>query len=276
MQRIRRVGILQRVGRVELLEKHGCLNLLSTSFSAVYNAGMSPSHFATTHWSLVLAARDRAEPGADDALASLCTLYWYPLYAYVRRRGHSADEAHDLTQEFFARLLEKDFLAAVDRSKGKFRSFLLAACNHFLANERDRARAKKRGGGRPLLSLDSADAEGRYRAEPAENLTPEKLFERRWALALLQQVMTRLRDEFEAKGKGRLFDHLRGFLVGEKGVGYHRAGRELGLSEGAVKVAVHRLRQRYRELLHEEIGRTVEGPDQVEEEVRELFAALGS
>jgi DNA-directed RNA polymerase specialized sigma24 family protein len=237
---------------------------------------MSPSQFATTHWSLVLAARDRAEPGADDALASLCGLYWYPLYAYVRRRGHGADEAHDLTQEFFARLLEKDFLAGVDRGKGKFRSFLLAACNHFLANERDRARAKKRGGGRAILSLDAADAEGRYSAEPADAVTPEKLFERRWALALLQQVMARLRDEFEAKGKGRLFDGLRGFLVGEKGAGYRRAAGELGLSEGAVKVAVHRLRQRYRELLHEEIGRTVGAPEEVEEELRALFAALAS
>jgi RNA polymerase sigma-70 factor (ECF subfamily) len=237
---------------------------------------MSPSHFATTHWSLVLAARDRAEPGAADALASLCGLYWYPLYAYVRRRGHGADEAHDLTQEFFARLLEKDYLADVDRDRGKFRAFLAAACNHFLANEHDRARAKKRGGGRRVLSLGAADAEGRYRAEPADDLTPEKLFERRWALALLQQVMTRLRDEFEAKGKGRLFDRLRGFLVGEKGGGYRRAADELGLSEGAVKVAVHRLRQRYRALLREEIGRTVATPEQVEEEVRELFAALGA
>jgi RNA polymerase sigma-70 factor (ECF subfamily) len=237
---------------------------------------MPPSDFATTRWSLVLAARGRAAPGARDALASLCALYWYPLYAYVRRRGHGADEAHDLTQEFFARLLEKDFLAGVDRGKGKFRSFLLAACNHFLANERDRERAKKRGGGRPVLSLGAADADGLYRAEPADALTPEKLFERRWALAVLRQVMTRLRDEFEAKGKGRLFDRLRGFLVGEKGAGYRRAAVELGLSEGAVKVAVHRLRQRYRELLHEEIGRTVETPEQVEEEVRELFAALGS
>ena len=237
---------------------------------------MSPSQFATTHWSLVLAARDRAEPGADEALAGLCSLYWYPLYAYVRRRGHGADEAHDLTQEFFARLLGKDFLAGVDRGKGKFRAFLLAACSHFLANERDRVRAKKRGGGRAILSLSAADAEGRYSAEPADALTPEKLFERRWALALLQQVMTRLRDEFEAKGKGRLFDRLRGFLVGEKGAGYRQAANELRLSEGAVKVAVHRLRQRYRELLHEEIARTVGAAEEVEEEIRALFAALGS
>ncbi len=237
---------------------------------------MPPSSFATTHWSLVLAARDRAEPGADDALASLCALYWYPLYAYVRRRGHGADDAHDLTQSFFARLLEKDFLAAVDRGKGKFRSFLLASCNHFLANEHDRARARKRGGGRRLLSLNAADAEGRYLAEPADDLTPERLFDRRWALALLQEVMGRLRAEFEAKGKARMFERLRGFLVGEKGTGYRRAADELRLSEGAVKVAVHRLRQRYRELLHEEIARTVGAPEEVEEEIRALFAALGS
>jgi RNA polymerase sigma factor (sigma-70 family) len=239
-----------------------------------YNVRMPPSHFATTHWSLVLAARDRAEAGSDDALASLCTLYWYPLYAYVRRRGHGPDDAHDLTQEFFTRLLEKDWLAAVDREKGKFRSFLLASCNHFLANERDRVRAKKRGGGRPVLSLEATDAEGRYRTEPADDLTPEKLFERRWALALLQQVMTRLREEFENRGKGELFDRLRGFLVGEKGTGYRQAAEALGLSEGAVKVAVHRLRQRYRELLHEEIGRTVGTPDEIEGEIRALFAAL--
>jgi RNA polymerase sigma-70 factor (ECF subfamily) len=237
---------------------------------------MPSSHFATTHWSLVLAARDRAEPGAADALASLCALYWYPLYAYVRRRGHGPDDAHDLTQELFARLLEKDFLAGVDRGKGKFRSFLLAACTHFLANERDRVRAKKRGGGRTVFSLDAADAEGRYRTEPAGGLTPEKLFERRWALAVLQQVMGRLRAEFEAKGKGHMLDRLRGFLVGERGTGYRQAADVLGLSEGAIKVAVHRLRQRYRELLHEEIGRTVGSAEEVEDEVRALFAALSS
>jgi RNA polymerase sigma-70 factor (ECF subfamily) len=237
---------------------------------------MPTSHFATTHWSLVLAARDRGEPAAHEALASLCALYWYPLYAYVRRRGHDAERAHDLTQEFFARLLEKDFLAGVDRGKGTFRSFLLAACNHFLSNQRDRVRARKRGGGRPILSLDATDAEGRYLAEPADALTPQKLFERRWAMALLQQVMARLRDDFEARGKGPLFDRLRGFLVGEKGDRYRQVAQELGLSEGAVKVAVHRLRQQYRDLLRQEIGRTVLSEEQVDEEVRELFAALGS
>ncbi len=235
---------------------------------------MPPSHFATTHWSLILAARDRAEAGADDALASLCAVYWYPLYAYVRRRGHSPDDSHDLTQEFFTRLLEKDWLAGVDQEKGKFRSFLLASCAHFLANERDRVRAQKRGGGRAVFSLEATDAEGRYRTEPVDDLTPEKLFERRWALALLQQVMARLREEFEARGKGELFDRLRGFLVGEKGSGYRQVAEALGLSESAIKVAVHRLRQRYRELMHEEIGRTVGTPDEIEGEIRALFAAL--
>jgi DNA-directed RNA polymerase specialized sigma24 family protein len=236
---------------------------------------MAGSHFATTHWSLILAARDRAEPGSADALASLCALYWYPLYAYVRRRGNSADDALDLTQEFFARLLDKDFLAAVDQGKGKFRSYLLAACNHFLSNEHDRAVAVKRGGGKPVLSLDAADAEGRYLAEPADELTAEKLFERRWALTVLHQVMRRLRAEFEAKGKGAVFDRLRGFLIGEKGAGYRQAAVELGLSESAVKVQVHRMRQEYRELLHEEIGRTVATPQEIEDEIRALFAALG-
>jgi RNA polymerase sigma-70 factor (ECF subfamily) len=235
---------------------------------------MAGSHFATTHWSLILAARDRAEPGSADALASLCGLYWYPLYAYIRRRGNRAEEAPDLTQEFFARLLEKDFLAAVDRGKGKFRSYLLAACNHFLANEHDRAVARKRGGGKPLLSLDAADAEDRYLAEPADDVAPEKLFERRWAMALLQHVMARLRADFETKGKSALFDRLRGFLAGEKSMGYRQAAAELGLSEAAIKVQVHRLRARYRELLREEIGRTVGTPEEIDDEIRSLFAAL--
>ena len=236
---------------------------------------MPPSHFATTHWSLVLASRDRAEPGARDALASLCDTYWYPLYAYVRRRGHGADDAHDLTQEFFARLLEKDFLAGVDRAKGKFRSFLLATCNHFLANERDRARARKRGGGRLVLSLDAADAEGRYRAEPADGLTAEKLFERRWALTLLEQALARLRQESAGAGKGQLFEALKGTLTGDgTAEPYARIGRDLGLSEQAVKTAVHRLRRRYQELLRAEVAQTVASPEEVEDELRDLFAAV--
>ncbi|HXG12240.1 MAG TPA: sigma-70 family RNA polymerase sigma factor [Gemmataceae bacterium] len=233
--------------------------------------------FLTTHWSMVVAAQDRAAPQAREALAALCRTYWYPLYAFIRRQGFEADQAQDLTQEFFTRLLEKDFLQVVDPQKGKFRSFLLAACKHFLANERDRARAQKRGGGCSILSVDFDSADSRYRRELADNLTPERLFERRWALALLERVLARLREEFHGAGKGRLFERLKVTLTGEKSpTAYRQMAAELGTTEGAVKVAMHRLRQRYRELLREEIAQTVSGLEQVEEEVRELFTALGS
>ncbi len=235
------------------------------------------SRFRTTHWSLVVAAQDRAAPQAAAALEELCRAYWYPLYAFVRRQGNDPEEAQDLTQGFFTRLLEKDCLADVDRARGRFRSFLLAACKHFLANERDRTNALKRGGGTLRHSLTLRDAEERYCLEAAHELTPEKLFDRRWALALLDQVLCRLREEHVQARKGPLFDRLKDFLVGRPDAGsYSQAGTELGLSEGAVKVAVHRLRKRYRELLQEEISRTVDDPAQVEEEIRDLFAALGS
>lgn len=243
------------------------------------NPGSIPAgagRFATTHWSVVLAARDQDAPQSREALAALCASYWYPLYAYIRRRGHAADPAQDLTQEFFARLLEKDYLQVVDRAKGKFRSFLLAACQHFLCNEYDRLKARKRGGGRALLALDFQAAEGLYGQEPAHALTPEKLFERRWALTLLDQVLGRLRDEMSRAGKGKQFEALKSFLMGEnKAMPYRRVAEALELSEGAVKVAVHRLRKRYRELLREEIERTLDKSDQVEDEIRDLFAALG-
>jgi RNA polymerase sigma-70 factor (ECF subfamily) len=243
------------------------------------NASSNPAganRFATTHWSVVLAARDRAAPQSREALAALCAAYWYPLYAYIRRRGHDADQAQDLTQEFFARLLEKDYLQVVDRAKGKFRSFLLAACQHFLCNEYDRARARKRGGGRASISLDFQAAEGRYGLEPAHSLTPEKLFERRWALTLLDQVLGRLRDEMIHAGREKLFETLKVVLMGEKAsIPYRQLAKELDLSEGSIKVAVHRLRKRYRELLREEIERTLDESVQVEEEIRDLFAALG-
>jgi RNA polymerase sigma-70 factor (ECF subfamily) len=233
--------------------------------------------FATTRWSLIVAARDRDSPQARAALAELCSAYWYPLYAFIRRQGHRADEAQDLTQELFTRLLETDFLGSVDRAKGKFRSFLLACCKHFLANQRDRANAQKRGGDRELISVDFNLAESRYGLEPAHTLTPDKLFERRWALTLLDQVLTRLRDEFIQAGRGKLFDHLKVFLTGEKSKHpYSQVAQELRMSEGTIKVTVHRLRRRYRELLREEIGRTVDDPGQVEDELRELFAVLSS
>jgi len=231
--------------------------------------------FATTRWSIVRAAQAKAAPEAHTALSALCTAYWYPLYAYVRRHGHDATAAQDLTQEFFARLLEKDGLASVDQSRGRFRSFLLASCKHFLSNERDRASALKRGGGRVPLPIDGAAAEGHYGREPSHDETPERLFERRWALALLEQVLGRLRGEYEASGKGRLFECLKGRLAGDGGTPYAATAAELSTSEGAVKVAVHRLRKRYRELLREEIAQTLDDPADVDDEVRALFAALG-
>ena len=237
----------------------------------------SPSQFATTHWSLVVAARDRTSPQAREALATLCRTYWYPLYAYIRRQGYNADQAQDLTQEFFARLLEKDFLSLVDREKGKFRSFLLACCKHFLANERDRANAQKRGGGCQVISVDFSAVEGRYCLEASHTLTPERLFERRWTLTLLDQVLAKLREEFAQGAKSELFDRLKIFLTGESSKhSYAQVAKDLNRSEGAIKVTVHRFRRRYRELLREEIARTLEDPSQVEAEIRDLFAILAS
>jgi RNA polymerase sigma factor (sigma-70 family) len=244
------------------------------------NSGPAPqpgARFATTCWSVVVAAQDPASPAAHEALATLCSSYWYPLYAYIRRQGHPAHEAEDLTQEFFARIVEKDFLADVDRAKGKFRSFLVAACAHFLANQRDRERAWKRGGRCSIVSLDFTAAEARYGQEPAHGLTAEKLFARRWGLTLLDQVLARLRADYTDKNKSALFDRLRVCLLGVKDVvPYARVSQELGMTQGAIRVAVHRLRQQFRELLRDEIGRTVEKPEDVEDEIRDLFAALAS
>jgi RNA polymerase sigma-70 factor (ECF subfamily) len=234
-----------------------------------------PRGFATTRWSLIVAARGPDAPQAREALSQLCEAYWYPLYAFIRRRGHGPDDAHDLTQEFFARLLERDFFGAADPARGRFRAFLLASCKHFLANEHDRAGARKRGGGRPLAPLHFDNAEGRYSREPSHDATADKLFERRWAVTLLDRALARLGEEFAARGKAEQFDRLRVFLVGDQAP-QAAAAAELGLSAGAVKVAVHRKRQRYRELLREEIGHTVEGPEQIDEEIRDLFAALGA
>lgn len=212
---------------------------------------------------------------ARDALAALCENYWFPLYAYVRRLGYSSHDAQDLTQAFFARLLEKDCLADVSRSKGRFRSFLLASMKHFLANEWDRARAQKRGGGELLIRLDAHTAESRYSLEPVHDASPDKLFERRWALTLLERVLARLRTELEEAGKARVFERLKRFMAGEGGEdSYAAAGAELGLSEGNVKVTVHRLRKRYRQLLREEIAPTVSSQAEAREEIRCLFRAL--
>src|SRR5262245_43389420 len=185
--------------------------------------------FPSTHWSVVLQARNRTSPRADEALAELCRAYWYPLYAYIRHRSASGDQAQDLTQEFFARLLEKPFLDTVDRDKGRFRAFLLACCRHFLANERDRERAQKRGGGRPALSLDFATAEERYLREPAHDVTAERLFERRWALTLLEQTLGQLEAEYLQGGKQALYEQLHGTLIGDVSTPYTQIGAVLGM-----------------------------------------------
>jgi RNA polymerase sigma-70 factor (ECF subfamily) len=231
--------------------------------------------FDSTRWSIVLAAARDPSERARAALSDLCETYWYPVYAYVRRRGHAPDEAEDLTQAFFAKLLEKRYVRDADPERGRFRSFLLAAVKHFLSNERDRVEALKRGGGRPLVSLDLETAEGRYRVEPSHDVTPERVYERRWALTLLDRTLARLRAEYERAGQAPRFERLKGYLTGEASGGYAEAMAALGLSEGAVKVAVHRLRRRYRELLRAEIAETVEDASAVEGELRALFAALG-
>jgi RNA polymerase sigma-70 factor (ECF subfamily) len=244
--------------------------------SAEFEAGSSVKRrFATTHWSVVAAARDSHNPEAKEALALLCGTYWYPLYAFIRRQGYSAEETQDLTQGFFAWLLERQALKSVDRERGRFRSFILVACKHYLSHERERRQAKKRGGGRTHFSLSFEEGETRYGTEPSHNVTAERLFMRRWAMTLLEQVLSRLRNEFAEKDKAETFDGLRLFLLGESSSQSHaQAAKELGMTEGAVRVAVHRLRRRFRELMREEIGRTVAAPEHVEDEVRELFAAL--
>jgi RNA polymerase sigma-70 factor (ECF subfamily) len=230
--------------------------------------------FATTRWSLVAAAQDPAAPESRQALADLCAAYWYPVYAYVRRSGHDHHQAQDLTQAFFARLLEKNDLADADRTRGRFRSFLLTACQHFLANQHDYEKAKKRGGGRSHVALDFEDADHRYAREPAHDDTPERLFDRRWALDLLDRALTELRGEYEESGRGKLFDALKGTLTGGAEA-YADLAQSLDMTEGAVKVAVHRLRQRYRDRLRAAIAETVERPEDVDDEVRDLFASLG-
>jgi len=234
------------------------------------------ARFDTTQWSLVLLAGASADsPEARQAMACLCSTYWYPLYVFIRRQGHQAHDSEELTQEFFARFLDRDFLGAVDKSRGKFRTFLLACCRHFLANQREYAQARKRGGGYPVLSLDFSGAHERYQQEPTSSWTAEKLFERRWALTLLDQVLRQLRQEFSAQNKGDLFEHLRTVLVGEShALSYAQIGTSVGMSEDAVKKAAQRLRQRYGLLLREQIAATVDERSMIDDEIRDLFAAL--
>ncbi len=231
--------------------------------------------FATTRWSLVAAAGQSGSDEAQQALATLCEVYWYPLYAYARQRLPSVHDAQDQTQAFFAELLQKDYLQAADPRRGRFRAFLLTAFKHFLSRQRERDQAQKRGGGTRRLSLDFRGGERRFGLEPADHATPETAFERRWALAILEQALRRLRQEFTDSGKAPLYEALKGALEGDgPQESYARIGQELSISEAAVKVAVYRLRRRYQELLRAEIAETVASPEEIEDELRDLFAAV--
>jgi RNA polymerase sigma-70 factor (ECF subfamily) len=237
----------------------------------------SRRRFATTRWSLVLAAGSASSSsGAREALATLCETYWYPLYAFLRSRGYDADDAQDLTQAFFARVLEKQAISQADPARGRFRSFLLASLQHFAANQRDRDLAKKRGGGLPIVPLEIETAEGRFQLEPPSDETPERVFDRRWALTLLARVMSRLDAATSEAGRRAQFEALRSYLTGDQPqLSYAETAAQLGISEGAVKVAVHRLRRQFRDLVRDEIAQTVASADEIEDELRYLWSAVG-
>jgi RNA polymerase sigma factor (sigma-70 family) len=232
--------------------------------------------FATTHWSVVLSAQQNT-PASTEALAKLCQAYWFPLYAYVRRSGRTPADAEDLTQGFFARLLEKDYLKTVLREKGRFRTFLLTALKAFMANEWDRQHARKRGGFAQVLSIDQQMAESRFESEPSHSLQPDVLYDRQWATTLLERTMSHLKEEYVSSGRAMLFEELQTCLArDEVRLTYADIAAELRLTEPAVKMAVHRLRGRYRELLREEIAQTVTSQEEVDQEIRHLFAAFGT
>jgi RNA polymerase sigma-70 factor (ECF subfamily) len=242
------------------------------------NLPAGPSAFATTHWSVVLSAADTDSPRAEQALEQLCRTYWYPLYCFVRRHGHSSSDAEDLTQAFFAHLLERGALKRVAREKGRFRSFLLASLKYFLADEWDKGQALKRGGGRALASLDAEGTEQRYQRECSDELTAERLYERRWAMSVLDRTFVRLREEFTTAGKVALHDELR-LLQDDNasdGASYAEVAARLQMPVGTLKSHVHRFRQRYRELLCEEVSHTVAAPTDIAEEVRHLIAAVST
>jgi len=235
-------------------------------------AGANPV-FATTHWSVVLAAKEVDSPSVQEALEKLCCTYWYPLYVYVRRQGNSPEDAQDLTQIFFSRLLEKNCFAKADRDRGKFRTFLLRSLKNFLVNEWKRAGRLKRGGDLTFLSIDANVAEDRYATEPANESNPDAAYEQRWAVTLIEHVLATLRREYSAVDKARLFEELKGSVWGDKNTApYAEIAGRLNLAEGTVKVAVHRLRQRFRELLRAEVAHTVARPDDVDDELRYLIS----
>ncbi len=232
--------------------------------------------FQTTRWTIVLAAGKQVDGESAQALAELCQTYWYPVYAYVRRRVGDVHQAQDLTQAFFEQLLEKSTIATADPQRGRFRAFLLTACKRFLINEAQKANAEKRGGRRKRLPLDFDSGESRYSVVAVDSMTPERLFEQQWALTLLTQVLDALKNEYAVRGKQEHFEALKPFLSGRRSPdAYAAAAKALRLTDGAVKVAAHRMRQRYRELLRLRIAGTVEKPEDVDDEIRELFAVLG-
>jgi RNA polymerase sigma factor (sigma-70 family) len=230
---------------------------------------------ASTRWSLVLAARQQAVPESRKALADLCQIYWPAVYAFVRRQVANLHEAQDLTQAFFAQLLEKDLLAVAEPSRGRFRSFLLTVVSHFLSNERDKQKALKRGGGKKVFSLDFQQHDSRLSLEPADRLTPDRLFERQWTLALLDRAMSRLRGEYTKAGKEKIFEYCKEALA-RAATSMADIAAQLDITENAAKVATHRLRKRYRELLRQEVAQTLADPAEIDDEIRQLFAALGS
>ena len=234
--------------------------------------------FTETHWSVVLAAKGGDTPASREALGKLCTIYWPPLYGFIRRQGYTAEDAQDLTQEFFTRLLAKDYLSHLRDQRGKFRSFLLTFLKHFLSDQRDKAAAQKRGGGQCFVSLDDTSfAEAAYNAQAADRATPEQQFERQWARTVLERALGRLRREYSAEGKAALFERLKDIQPGEHGTtSYAEIGAAVGMTESAIKSAVHRLRQRHGELLRDEIAQTVSRPDEINEEIRYLLTVLST
>lgn len=244
-----------------------------SSLSATSASAFKTGRFAATHWSLIARAAGNDSAVARTALEELCRTYWYPLYAYVRRQGFTPDGAQDLTQMFFARLLEKNYVADARQDKGKFRTFLLVALKRFMADEWDRQHARKRGGFHTFVSIDQEQAESRLSVELAHEQSPDRLFEQQWALTLLEQTRRRLQEEYSGSGRGALFKALVGCLTKAESVSpYARIAEQLQLTVPAVKMAVQRLRSRYRRLLQEEIGKTVADPDEIQDEIKYLFS----
>jgi RNA polymerase sigma-70 factor (ECF subfamily) len=249
--------------------------MASTQFKDLKSSSAKAVLFAETQWSLVLRAQERSTPFAIDALEHLCRTYWFPLYGFVRRQGYDPAAAQDLTQDFFARFAHKNCLAHVDRTKGKFRSFLLASLKNFLANERARARAEKRGGCHSIVSLDADEAETRFNAEPFHEATPEKAFDRTWAMTTLENALTQLKQEYAANDRAEIFQALQAYLSGDRDEpGYAAVAARLNTTEAAIKMAVVRLRRRFGQVLRAQVGQTVAGDTELNEELRYLFTAL--